>query len=976
MPAAPSPRLFLVDGYALIYRAFFALGAQPLISSRGENTSIARGAHDFLKRLIEKHKPEYLGWVHDAGLSFRHERYPAYKATRERLEPGLQADFDTGVERTTQILDAYHIPVLALDGYEADDVIGTLAKQAAAKGVNAVIVSGDKDFVQLVGKRVWILNPWHGRPGFTTEKWYDADNAAERLGVPPDRVVDYLALLGDTSDNIPGVKGIGEKTAHELIERWGSLEGILAHTDEVEPTRARNALKQFGDKGLMSKELLTIREDLPVVLDLPALELKPPDWNRLRDLFVELEFRTNAQEAAAQAGETTTPTTGTAAPAAPVISRDYQIIDTAEGVRNLVTAARKAPFVAVDTETVLDAGAPSIITPLRANLVSMSIAIAPGKAYYLPFAHHAPATAQGDLSLGGAKNGVSRASADNRAKAPNKAVVSIAARMNAEGPQPVRNLPSIQSDEMTVLRDLLADPKVKKTAHNAKYDILVLRRAEVTLDGLDFDSMLASYVLDPGRRSHALDALAIEFLQLPMTGYDELTGKGKQQVPFDEVPITAARDYSCADADITYRLRELLEPKLADVQATALLRDVELPLVGVLAEMEWHGIAIDVPWFHSLKARFAKEREQVERQVYEVAGEEFNINSNKQLAAILFGKLALPVKKKTATGPSTDASVLQELADDGHALPSLLMEYRELAKLESTYLDTLPALVNPRTGRLHTSFNQTVASTGRLASSDPNLQNIPIRRQLGREIRKGFIPERGWTMLAADYSQVELRLLAHLSHDPAFVEAFRAGGDIHRQTASIIFGVAVSDVTPEMRARAKTINFATIYGQGAHALSRQLKIEHAEAKAFIDTYFERFAGVRAFLDATVEQARERGYVETIFKRRRYIPELKDRNFNIRAFGERTAQNSPIQGSAADLIKVAMIHIHQALASRKLRSRMLLQVHDELVFECPPEEAVELGALVSDVMTTAVKLDVPLVVDVGTGPNWLETKQKG
>lgn len=976
MPAAPSPRLFLVDGYALIYRAFFALGAQPLISSRGENTSIARGAHDFLKRLIEKHKPEYLGWVHDAGLSFRHERYPAYKATRERLEPGLQADFDTGVERTTQILDAYHIPVLALDGYEADDVIGTLAKQAAAKGVNAVIVSGDKDFVQLVGKRVWILNPWHGRPGFTTEKWYDADNAAERLGVPPDRVVDYLALLGDTSDNIPGVKGIGEKTAHELIERWGSLEGILAHTDEVEPTRARNALKQFGDKGLMSKELLTIREDLPVVLDLPALELKPPDWNRLRDLFVELEFRTNAQEAAAQAGETTTPTTGTAAPAAPMISRDYQIIDTAEGVRNLVTAARKAPFVAVDTETVLDAGAPSIITPLRANLVSMSIAIAPGKAYYLPFAHHAPATAQGDLSLGGAKNGVSRASADNRAKAPNKAVVSIAARMNAEGPQPVRNLPSIQSDEMTVLRDLLADPKVKKTAHNAKYDILVLRRAEVTLDGLDFDSMLASYVLDPGRRSHALDALAIEFLQLPMTGYDELTGKGKQQVPFDEVPITAARDYSCADADITYRLRELLEPKLADVQATALLRDVELPLVGVLAEMEWHGIAIDVPWFHSLKARFAKEREQVERQVYEVAGEEFNINSNKQLAAILFGKLALPVKKKTATGPSTDASVLQELADDGHALPSLLMEYRELAKLESTYLDTLPALVNPRTGRLHTSFNQTVASTGRLASSDPNLQNIPIRRQLGREIRKGFIPERGWTMLAADYSQVELRLLAHLSHDPAFVEAFRAGGDIHRQTASIIFGVAVSDVTPEMRARAKTINFATIYGQGAHALSRQLKIEHAEAKAFIDTYFERFAGVRAFLDATVEQARERGYVETIFKRRRYIPELKDRNFNIRAFGERTAQNSPIQGSAADLIKVAMIHIHQALASRKLRSRMLLQVHDELVFECPPEEAVELGALVSDVMTTAVKLDVPLVVDVGTGPNWLETKQKG
>jgi DNA polymerase-1 len=888
----------------------------------------------------------------------------------------LQADFDTGVERITQILDAYRIPVLELDGYEADDVIGTLAKQAAATGVNVVIVSGDKDFVQLVGKRVWILNPWHGRPGFTTEKWYDVDNAAERLGVPPDRVVDYLALLGDTSDNIPGVKGIGEKTAHELIERWGTLESILANKEEVEPTRARNALKQFGDNGLMSKELLTIRADLSIALDLPALELKPPDWSRLRDLFVELEFRTDAQAAAAHAGEATPPTVDGAASASPVIGREYQVIDTAEGVRKLVAAARKAPFVAVDTETVLDAGAPPIITPLRANLVSISIAIAPGKAFYLPFAHRAPATAQGDLSLGGVKNGATNTGAETKTKAQSKAVMSIAARMNSEGPQPVHNLPSIQSDEMTVLRDLLADPNVKKTAHNAKYDLLVLRRAGVALDGLEFDSMLASYVLDPGRRSHALDALAIEFLQFPMTGYDELTGKGKQQMPFDEVPITAARDYSCADADATCRLREVLELKLADVHATALFRDVELPLVGVLAEMEWHGIAIDVPWFHSLKARFAKEREQVEHQVYEVAGEEFNINSNRQLAAILFEKLGLPVRKKTATGPSTDASVLQELADEGHALPSLLMEYRELSKLESTYLDTLPALVNPRTGRLHTSFNQTVASTGRLASSDPNLQNIPIRRQLGKEIRKGFIPERGWTMLAADYSQVELRLLAHLSHDPAFVEAFKAGGDIHRQTASIIFGVAVSDVTPEMRARAKTINFATIYGQGAHALSRQLKIEHAEARAFIDTYFERFAGVRAFLDATVEQARERGYVETIFKRRRYIPELKDRNFNIRAFGERTAQNSPIQGSAADLIKVAMIHIHRSLANRKLRSRMLLQVHDELVFECPLDEVVELGALVSDVMTMAVKLDVPLVVDIGTGPNWLETKQKG
>jgi len=969
MAPPPGPRLFLIDGYALIYRAFFAYGAQPLINSKGENTSIARGAHDFLKRLIEKHRPEYLGWVHDAGLSFRHERYPAYKATRERLDPEQQADFDTGVERITQILDALRVPVLSLEGFEADDVIGTLARQAAAQGVNVVIVSGDKDFVQLVDRGIWILNPWHGRPGFTTEKWYDIDNASERLGVPPERVVDYLALLGDTSDNVPGVKGIGEKTAHALIEKWGRLESILEHVADVEPTRARRALAEFGANGVLSKELVTIREDLALTLDLPGLALKTPDWNRLRDLFVELEFRGNAQEAAVQAEGTPpapSPTGAGDQPAtslsAPAMSKTYLVVDTVDAVAALVALARKATFIAVDTETVLDAGAPPIVTPLRANLVSLSIAVGPGEAFYLPFAHRRRAPAQGNLSLDAV-----------RKEAGKPAATSIAARMLSQDHEPVKNLPPILSEEMEPLRALLADARVRKTAHNAKYDVLVLRRAGVELTGLDFDSMLASYLLDPGRRSHALDSLAIEFLQTAMTGYDELTGKGKNQIPFDEVPIAAARDYSCADADMTFRLRQLLEPRLAAVEATALLRELELPLVAVLAEMEWHGITIDIPWFHSLKSRFMKEREQVERQIYEAAGEEFNIASNRQLATIMFGKLGLPVKKKTSTGPSTDASVLLELADEGHVLPSLLMEYRELAKLENTYLDILPALVNPSDGRLHTSFNQTVASTGRLSSSDPNLQNIPIRRQLGKDIRRGFIPQDGWTMVAADYSQIELRLLAHLSHDPAFVEAFVAGGDIHRQTAAIIFGVDLDHVTPEMRSRAKTINFATIYGQGAHALSRQLKVEHAEAKAFIETYFERFAGVRKFLDATVEQARARGYVETIFKRRRYIPELRDRNFNIRAFGERTAQNSPIQGSAADLIKAAMIAIHHAIIVNRMQGRMLLQVHDELVFECPVGELARLQALVVHEMTTAVKLDVPLVVDVGTGANWLETK---
>ncbi len=485
--------------------------------------------------------------------------------------------------------------------------------------------------------------------------------------------------------------------------------------------------------------------------------------------------------------------------------------------------------------------------------------------------------------------------------------------------------------------------------------------------------MLASYVLDPGRRTHGLDLLAFEFLKHTMTTFEELCGKGKSALPFDVVPIACARDYSCEDVDMALRLRAIFEPQLDAHELTPLFRNVEMPLVEVLTEMEWAGISIDVPWFQSLKERFQRERERVEREIHAEAGQEFNVNSNPQLRTILFEKLQLPVRKRTATGPSTDASVLQELAEAGHVLPQLLLEYRELFKLEGTYLDALPQLLNPADGRLHTSFNQTVASTGRLSSSDPNLQNIPIRRELGRDIRRGFVPRAGWMLLAADYSQIELRLLAHLSQDPAFLNAFTAGGDIHRQTASIIFGVPVDDVTPQMRARAKTINFATIYGQGAHALSRQLRIEHAEARAFIATYFERFQGVRTYLDTMIAFAREHGYVQTIFGRRRYIPELRDRNYNVRAFGERTAQNSPIQGSAADLIKIAMIHIHDRLAANGFEAKMLLQVHDELVFDAPTAELERLRELVVHEMEHAAELSVPLVVDVGIGRDWLETK---
>jgi DNA polymerase-1 len=942
----PTPRLFLVDGYALIYRAFHATGGgRPLATSRGENTAIPWGIANFLERLRKTHHPEYLGWVHDAGLSDREVMYSEYKATRVSLEPEAQADFDRGVERVETLLAAQRIPLLELAGYEADDVIATLALKGVAAGVEVVVVSPDKDLLQLVRPGIRILNPYHGRPGATTEKWYDLSNAAERLGVPPEQVVDFLALVGDTSDNVPGVKGIGEKGAVELLTKWGSLDAILAHVDELTPPRAQKAIAAGIESAKLSKALVSAQYDLQIDLDLAALIVEPPDVATLRALYVELEFNTLARSLG-EADADAAAAAAVARPAAAAIPTTYTTVDTIDALHALVAKARATGRIAFDTETELEPGAPPVVAVLRANLVSIAIALAPGEAYYLPLAHRAPG-GQSMLDLGD---------------------ISVAADTPV-----VRNLPPLTDAAMAPLVALLEDASVAKIAQNAKYDILVLRRAGVRVRGLAFDTMLGSYLLEPGRRSHGLDALAFELLHHSMIPYDAVAGKGKQQIPFSEVAIERARDYSCEDADYTWRLWEHFAPQLEAQGLTHLLTALELPLVDVLAEMEWVGVTINLPWFASLKTRFSAERTLVERRIWDEAGEEFNINSNPQLREILFGKLGLPIKKKTATGPSTDASVLQELADEGHTLPVLLMEYRELAKLESTYLDALPALVNPRTGRLHTSYQQTVAATGRLSSSDPNLQNIPIRTAVGRDIRRGFVPREGWQFLAADYSQIELRLLAHLSQDPAFVTAFRAGGDIHRQTAAVIFGVELDAVTSEMRARAKTINFATIYGQGPFSLAKQLKIAQDEAKQFINTYFERFAGVRRYLDDCVSFAKEKGYAETLIGRRRAIPEIKDRNFNVRAFGERIAQNSPIQGSAADLIKQAMLDVSAALAASGMASTLLLQVHDELVFEAPPEELAALRPLVQQAMEGAATLSVPLVVDIGVGPNWLEAK---
>jgi DNA polymerase I len=912
IPGKTRPRLFLIDGYALIYRAYFALISRPLTTSRGENTSAAWGFSKFLLKVLKDHAPDYLGVVMDAGTSGREQLYTAYKATREKMPDELEAS----LPRIRQLLEGFRVPVLELADFEADDVIGTLALRAVAAGLEVVVVSGDKDFYQLIRPHVCLLNPGRGGPGGVEEEWVDTRNAAARLGVPPERVVDYLALIGDASDNVPGARGIGPKTALQLIQSYGPVEAILERAAEVRAKRAREALLACRDEVLLSKRLVTIRTDLPVELDLGALQVREPDAERLRDVFLELEFHSLARDFAPREPERAR------------LERHYRLVTSVAQAAEVVAAARAAGRVAVDVES-------TALDPVRAELVGVSLCWEPGTAYYLPFGHRRPQ----ELALddGGAGN-----------------------------------LPPLRSAAMRPLVELLEDAAVPKVGQNLKYDLLVLRRCGVALRGIAFDTMVASYLLDPGRREHGLDSLALQHLDHRTTTYEDLCGRGKDQLPIAECELEKVTAYACEDADISLRLALLFEPELARAQLVPLFDAIEMPLIHVLAEMEWAGIRIDGPFFTQLARRLAEQLAVLEQEIHKLAGMEFNINSTPQLREVLFERLGLPVVKRTKTGASTDVTVLEELAAQGHELPRLLMEYRQLDKLKGTYVDALPVLVNPGTGRLHTSFNQTIAATGRLSSSDPNLQNIPIRTDVGAEIRKGFVPAEGHLFVTADYSQIELRILAHLSGDPAFLDAFRRGADIHRETAALVFGVAPELVTGAMRNAAKTINFATIYGIGPFALAQRLATTVAEAKRFIDQYFERFTGVRAYLDEQVRRARELGYVETISGRRRYIPEVRAKNFNVRQFGERAATNAPVQGSAADIIKIAMIDIDRLLAERP-GSRMLLQVHDELVFEAPAPEADALRTLVRQRMEAAVRLDVPLEVATGVGRNWFECK---
>ncbi len=954
IPPKSAPRIFLIDAYALIYRSYFAFISKPLTNSAGENTSAPFGFTRFLLDIREKFEPDYIAVVFDAGDSFRDEIFPDYKATREKMPDDLRAS----IRHIRDIVAAFHDPVVELDGYEADDVIGTLAVKARDAGLEAVIVSGDKDFYQLVRPGIHLMNPGRGGATGVAAEWVTEENAAEKFGIPPSQVADYLALVGDSSDNVPGAKGVGPKTAVQLLAQYPSVEELLAHAAEVQPARASKSLEENADAVRLSKRLVTIMTDLDVELDLDAFAVGEPDPVALRDIFVELEFRVLAEKyaAVAQAGGRraggVTGSTPPAAAGAPVATADssaagavpasrdftpatYELVESADALAAVVERIRVAGRVALWAET-------STPDPLRGSLVGLGLTVPGGAVWYLPFGHAQPF----ELSFEG------------------------------EEPGAVRNLPALTHKKCEGLRAVLEDARVAKVGHDLKRSALALAGAGVTLRGHAHDTMVASYVLDPGRRAHDLTSLSLEMFSHKPRTYAEVVGTGQSAISFAEVPAERARDYVCEAAELSLRLADRLDALLMEASLRALLEGLEIPLIPVLTRMELAGISIDGDFFRGMRSRLKRELDLIQDEIFKVAGGDFNLNSTQQLRQILFEKLGLPVLRKTKTGPSTDAAVLEELAEMGHEVPRLMIEYREMEKLRSTYVDALPLLVNPRTGRIHTSFNQTVAATGRLSSSDPNLQNIPIRTDLGREIRKGFVAAPGTVFLSVDYSQIELRVLAHFSLDPAFVTAFTRGIDVHKQTAAVIFDVPVDQVTAAMRGQAKTVNFATLYGQGPFSLARQLGITRDEARAFIDTYFERFQGVRAFLDTQVEMAKREGYVATLMGRRRFVPELQSKNWNIRQFGERVAQNTPIQGTAADLMKKAMIDVQAALDAAGAGASILLQVHDELLLEVATGELDAVRALVVEKMQNAVELSVPLVADSGTGANWYECKADG
>ncbi len=887
--------LVLVDGSSFLYRAFHAL--PPLSTSRGEPTGAIYGVANMLRKLQENYDTPYFAVVLDApGKTFRNDLFEDYKAHRPPMPEELRAQ----VEPLKALIEAMGIPLIVEQGVEADDVIATLVKRARAEGFDVVVATSDKDLAQLVDAHVILDNT-------LSETRLDVEGVECKFGVPPERIVDYLALVGDTSDNIPGVPGVGPKTAAKWLNQYGSLDGIIAHADEIKG-KIGEKLRANLEQLRLSRQLATVHDDVPLEVTPADLKRRPPDTVKLIELLKRFEFTSWLRQLDVPGTRKAVPEGGDPA--------DYQAVMDAGSLSRWVARLQDAPLFAFDTET-------TDLNYLDARLVGVSFAIQPGEAAYVPVAHDYPQS-------------------------------------------------PLQLERETVLEALcpLLTSEHPKLGQNLKYDAHVLANHGIELRGIAHDTMLQSYVLNSTATRHDLDSLALTYLGLKTVSYEEVAGKGARQVAFSQVPLAEAVPYAAEDADITLRLHRVLWPKLeAEPKLRRLYEEIEIPLVPVLVRIERNGVKVDRDALAALSDELSRRMKEIAQQVFCIAGEEFNLASPKQIQHVLYEKLGLPVIKKTPKGqPSTSEEVLQQLAEE-YELPQLILRYRGLSKLKSTYTDRLPEQIHPATGRVHTSYHQAVTATGRLSSSDPNLQNIPIRSDEGRRIRRAFVAEKGCKLVAADYSQIELRIMAHLSQDENLLSAFAQGADIHRATAAEIFGVGLQEVTPAQRRSAKAINFGLIYGMSAFGLARQLGIGREEAQTYIETYFERYPGVRAYMERTKRLAHEQGYVETLFGRRLYLPELKSRNPQRRQYAERTAINAPMQGSAADIIKRAMISVDAWIRENGRGVKMIMQVHDELVFEIDEPRVKASVKEIESRMRGAAALSVPLEVDVGVGDNW-------
>jgi len=887
-------KLYLIDGNSLLYRSYYAL--QRLSTSQGFPTNAIYGFITTLRKLIAREKPGWMGIVFDApGRKFRHDVYEDYKAHRKPMPDDLVVQ----VPKLKEVIGALRIPVFVHPGYEADDVLGTLARRAAARGYATVIVTTDKDLLQLVDEVTFVYNP-------SKDILLDEAKVREVFGARPSQVADILALWGDPTDNVPGVPGIGEKTAKNLIEEFGSLDNLLKDPAKIRNPRVRAKLAENRDKLEMSRKLVALETGLDVDFEPDRFVLGEPDREAALRLFQELEFTSLANEYRhASAAE----------------GRTYTAIFEEKDLKALAARIRKAGRVSFDTET-------DNIFPTRARLVGMSFALEPGEAFYLPLRH------------------------------------------DYQGAPPQISI----EKAFDILGGVLEDPAVRKIGQNIKYDAIVLAREGIDLQGIDLDTMVLSYLVEPNWGRHGLDRLAMAYLHLPAIAYNDVVGKGKAETTMNKAPIDKVTPYAAQDADYALEISRLLWPRVEAENLDALYRSLEQPLIEVLADMERIGVKVDGGALRTLSAELEADLRRLEKTIYETSGTEFNINSPQQLGHILFEKLQLPTSRKTRAtkGFSTAQDVLEALAPL-HPLIRQVLDYRQTTKLKSTYADALAGLIDPATGRIHTSYNQTVTSTGRLSSSDPNLQNIPARSETGMRIRRAFVPEKGCLFLAADYSQIELRVLAHMSEDPALIETFTAGRDVHQETAERVFGGASSLFKDEPRRRAKVINFSIIYGASAFSLAKELQTSNAEAQEFIDRYYVKYPKVKEFLDRIVEDAKRTGYSETIFGRKRQVPELRQPDKIVQQAGRRIALNTPIQGTAADLMKKAMIDIWRELRKRKLGTRMILQVHDELVFEVPEKERPAVERLVREKMEQVCPLKVPLHVTIGRGPTWADTK---